>query len=143
MPVLPNLIGRECARCREAGHQCQAQIWIDDVPLCLRCADDEPCIFITAAQLAEAMPVELDPCMVPRPSRDDLRDVRAMPPLPSFYETRNGGDYLSLPTSVQAAILADTGLDSYDLAKKYRLSRESIVNLLRRHRRKVRTMGQI
>jgi hypothetical protein len=142
MPVMRNLVGFECARCREAGHWCQAQIWIDDVPLCLRCADDEPCIFITAAQIAEAMPVELDPCTVPRPSREDLRAVRSMPLLPSIYATVNVDEHLKVSDSVKAAILADTGLSSSELVRKYRLCRETIANIVRRQRRRLREQAR-
>jgi hypothetical protein len=48
MSALGNLIGVECAACRHVGHHCQAQIWDGDTPLCMRCADGEPCCFVTA-----------------------------------------------------------------------------------------------
>jgi hypothetical protein len=43
-----SLKGVLCEDCRSRGHACQAQVWIDEKPLCLRCADGEPCCFETA-----------------------------------------------------------------------------------------------
>jgi hypothetical protein len=48
MSALASLAGVECVECRKRGHHCQAQIWIDGEPLCLRCADDLPCYRETA-----------------------------------------------------------------------------------------------
>ena len=52
MSVMAKLKGIECAPCRRAGHGCQAQM-IDGEPMCLRCADQEPCCFVTAATAFE------------------------------------------------------------------------------------------
>jgi hypothetical protein len=38
-------------RCAVKEHRCQAEIWEDEKPLCMRCANDEPCCFETAAQM--------------------------------------------------------------------------------------------
>lgn len=51
MSALASLIGVECAECRRRGHHCQAQMWSDGEPMCLRCADGEPCYAVTAAKL--------------------------------------------------------------------------------------------
>jgi hypothetical protein len=48
MAVLAKLVGVGCAECARRGHRCQAQLWSDGRPLCLRCADGEPCIYLTA-----------------------------------------------------------------------------------------------
>lgn len=48
--------GVECRRCRdEKQHRCQAQMFAEGVPLCLPCADDEPCVVerVPAAPSAE------------------------------------------------------------------------------------------
>jgi hypothetical protein len=138
MPVLRELMGVICERCRDAGHRCQAQIVIDGIALCLRCADDEPCIFIIAAQLSEATPVDYDPCSVPAPSREDLRAVRAMPSLPSIHATTNVSEELKLGSDARAAILADTALTTAELSAKYGVSKTTIQHVLRLNRRKLR-----
>lgn len=142
MPVMRSLMGVECAQCRAAGHRCQAQMWLEGRALCLRCADDEPCIFVTAAQLSEAEPVDTDPCSVPAPSRDDLRALRSMPALPSIHATTNVDDHLKIDDSVKAAILADAGLSSAELVAKYHLAKQAIWHILRQHRRRLRDQAR-
>jgi len=60
MSAMAKFIGVDCLPCKRAGHKCQAQTigqvaavrrgkqgW-SDVPMCLRCANDEPCFAVTA-----------------------------------------------------------------------------------------------
>jgi hypothetical protein len=49
MSAMGKLIGVECAECRRQGHHCQAQIFVEDEPLCMRCADGEACCYVTGA----------------------------------------------------------------------------------------------
>jgi hypothetical protein len=50
--------GVECRRCREEKqHKCQAQIFVDAVPLCLPCADDLPC---TVDRVGLPVPIEVE-----------------------------------------------------------------------------------
>jgi hypothetical protein len=68
MSILGKLVGVECSECRRKGHSCQAQL-IDDEPLCLRCANDEPCYFVTAQEMATPQRYEddrSDRCLVPQ-----------------------------------------------------------------------------
>ncbi len=48
---MKSLIGVECVECRRKGHHCQAQMWDGKKPVCLRCADGEPCYRVTAEGL--------------------------------------------------------------------------------------------
>jgi chromosomal replication initiation ATPase DnaA len=45
-----SLKGVNCVECLARGHCCQAEIFEDEKPLCMRCANDEPCCFETAKQ---------------------------------------------------------------------------------------------
>ena len=58
MTAMRRLVGIECAPCRRAGHHCQAQMTVEvefhnpyrvaSTPMCLRCADGDPCFAVTA-----------------------------------------------------------------------------------------------
>ena len=128
----------ECARCRRAGHRCQAQIWIDSIPLCLRCADDGPCIFVTAARFEEPPPIDL--FAIPAPSREDLRAVRSMPRLRSVHATIGiESAEQTVGPNKRAAILADIfSLTVAQIAEKYHLSKNTVQNIKSKHRRKIR-----
>jgi hypothetical protein len=48
-------VGTWCEDCASRGHRCQAQIGVDGVPLCLPCADGDPCsVERVAAKAKEA-----------------------------------------------------------------------------------------
>lgn len=47
--AMGHFAGVYCVRCLDARHRCQAQIVVDGNPLCMRCADDMPCVYVTAA----------------------------------------------------------------------------------------------
>ena len=48
MSAMTKFIGVDCKPCRRVGHKCQAQMMTDEGPMCLRCANDEPCFAVTA-----------------------------------------------------------------------------------------------
>ncbi len=102
-----SLKGVLCEECRSKGHACQAQIWIEQKPLCLRCADGEPCCFETAksVDLAEwrsesqdvfTMPIRQIVCM-PRP-------VKVQPPKFEASELRQLRSELELTSPEKVAL---------------------------------------
>ena len=69
MSALAKMVGLACVRCALKGHRCQAQMMESgSKPLCLRCANDEPCCYETA----EAMET-------PRRYEDDRFDLYVVP----------------------------------------------------------------
>ncbi len=55
MSAMAKFIGVNCLPCLRAGHHCQAQMKASSTrhsgvtePMCLRCANDEPCFAVTA-----------------------------------------------------------------------------------------------
>jgi hypothetical protein len=139
MPALAKLFQVECARCREAGHRCQAQIVVEEIALCLRCADNEPCIYVTATALA---PVEIntDPCVIPEPTSEDRKAIREMPRLPSVHATAGSvAGRIKLDPATRDAIIRDgKKLSAAQLADKYHLPKKVIQNVKYDHRRKLR-----
>jgi hypothetical protein len=126
-----SLVGVECVPCRASGHRCQAQIWIDAVATCLRCANEEPCVYVTARLGAKPEPEPVDPCIVPKVTRADREAIREMTPAPSIYDGRYG-----LDEATRRAILnASRKISSAKLAEKYHLSRSTVLNLRARARR--------
>ncbi len=127
MSALGKEIGVECAKCRRKGHHCQAQMvqeqlsdvsgqWSEE-PVCMRCADGEPCCYETAAKLAtpERMREETDPCAVP-PVTDEDRELLARI---EAAERKASIDKLPL----RAAIYGDLGkMTKVQVAEKYHLS---------------------
>lgn len=131
MPVMKELFGVECARCREAGHRCQAQIRLDGIALCLRCANDEPCIYVTAAR--DYRPAaSSDPCVIPEMTREDRLAIRTMPRLPSIHAT-NGIDEINRETREEIA--TDRKRSAAQLAQKYHIPEETVRNIRRRYKR--------
>jgi hypothetical protein len=139
MAILGKLAGRECAQCRKAGHHCQAQTVIDDVPLCLRCADGEACYFKTApSRFPRRIDRDLDLCDVPVPTRADRElayrmaipmmrheALEALPPSSQINRLR-------LTRDLRAAILAELEaktLSIGELSLKFRISRKMIYDL--------------
>lgn len=98
MSALGSLIGIGCAACKRKGHYCQAQMWEEceelegetllkfRKPLCLRCADGELCIYVTAARIdtPERLLEEVDLCLVPKATVQDLAYVAALGKAPSM-----------------------------------------------------------
>jgi ssDNA-binding Zn-finger/Zn-ribbon topoisomerase 1 len=74
MSALGKLIGVECAECRHKGHHCQAQMWLENEPVCLRCADGELCCYETANRLEtpERLREAVDVCEIPPIPREEL-----------------------------------------------------------------------
>jgi hypothetical protein len=139
MPVTKELRGVECVRCREAGHWCQAQIKADDVALCLRCANDEPCIYVTAARFEQPVKVNDDPCMIPALTREDREAVRALPRLPSIHATIGIDGYLKIDPETRAALLEDARtLSAAQVARKYGVAKATVRNLKRSNRQEIR-----
>ena len=85
MSAMAKLVGVECVECRRKGHGCQAQMFVEKgtgsreqgtekpVPLCLRCANEEPCCYETALAMEtpRRLAEEMDLCVVPSISRED------------------------------------------------------------------------
>jgi hypothetical protein len=90
--AMAGLTGVECVECRAAGHRCQAQIWIENEPLCMRCADHERCCFDTAKDMGtpDGADEEVDLCVVPAPDRpvERLRHRVVVTPPRFEYEER-------------------------------------------------------
>jgi hypothetical protein len=128
MPVMRELFGVACIRCAAAGHRCQAQVRTDEGALCLRCANDEPCIYITAAASVAAEP-ELDPFAIPDITRADRIALANMPRLASVYANAK------LDPAVRAALATDRRLSAAQLAQKYHVSKATVHNLRAEHRR--------
>jgi hypothetical protein len=141
---MKELFGIECAYCREAGHRCQAQIWLDGIALCLRCAEDEPCVYVTAAGPTEPVINEVDPCVIPPLTSEDRKAVRNLPPLPSIHATWGIGEHLRIGRELRASIIADSvKLSAAELARKYHVSKAVIQNVKSDHRRKLKERGLV
>lgn len=79
--------GVECRRCREEKqHRCQAQIFDDEVPLCLPCANGDPCVIdrVGAPRLdaPEMFEVETSPAPVIQRTPEELGLPSTMPAEP-------------------------------------------------------------
>jgi hypothetical protein len=85
------LIGVECVECRRKGHHCQAQIVVEDEPLCLRCADGEACCYVTGAGFRDGFNFagadEDDPCQPILPAQPVYHRAHEMRFLPPNYTT--------------------------------------------------------
>lgn len=142
MPVLAKLRGVECARCREAGHRCQAQIIADGIALCMRCADDEPCAYVIAGG-AGRMPEPADSCAVPRPTHEDRQAIRQMPRLPSIHATHGIESRFKITAAIRASILrADRELSAAELAQRLGIAKGTVENVRAEHRRKLREFAR-
>jgi hypothetical protein len=138
------LRGIECARCRKAGHRCQAQIWVENIPLCLRCADGEPCFFVTASKFAEPVPAEADPCEIPEPTREDRKAIREWPRLPSMRPDPKNDGHRKIGPELRAAIIADCHrLSAAQIARKYYIPKSIVVNIRSNHRARIRTQTPV
>lgn len=140
MPALAKLFQVECVRCREAGHRCQAQIVVDNAALCLRCADDEPCVYVTAAALADPVAESSDPCVIPALTKEDRKAIRELPRLPSIHATAGSdGRRVKLDPAIRDRIIRDgKKLSAAQLANKYHLPKGVIQNVRYDYRRKLR-----
>jgi hypothetical protein len=125
------LAGIQCTRCREAGHHCQAQIIVDEIALCLRCADDEPCAFAVAAASAKPVTIDPDPCVVPDPTPEDRKAIRAMP-LPCFYK-------LDAKGRAQIVQLTRDGYGVDEIAHRLGLPRNTVKNAVAAYRHRKMT----
>jgi hypothetical protein len=68
MSALGKLIGVGRVGCQRKGHFCQAQMWLENEPVCLRCTNGEPCYRETADALETPERYEdnrADLCVVP------------------------------------------------------------------------------
>jgi len=68
MTAIPKLKDVACAPCLRAGHRCQAQMQLDE-PVCLRCANEEPCYAVTAKALptpARMIEQDLEAVFIPQ-----------------------------------------------------------------------------
>jgi len=113
MSVLGKLIGVSCWKCRNAGHFCQAQILMDGLPWCMRCADGEACCYETAAQMPtpERMIEDSDPCELPALKVEDRK----------FFNS--GKQFAPVEAGTKKAALADLEcMKVCDVAEKYGLS---------------------
>ncbi len=90
---MKSLIGVECVECRRKGHHCQAQMWDGQTPVCLRCADGEPCYRVTAEGLPsperyEDRAVEASFVLEERPTPPRPRKVKYVLPPIGTYERK-------------------------------------------------------
>jgi len=89
--AMGKLIGVECVECRRKGHHCQAQIVVEDEPLCLRCADGEACCYVTGAGFRDGFNFagadEDDPCQPILPAQPVYHRAHEMRFLPPNYTT--------------------------------------------------------
>lgn len=137
--MLGKLRNVHCARCLTAGHKCQAQIVIDEIPLCLRCADDEPCIYTIVEAKKPPLKVCSDPYTIPLLSAEDRQALREMPKLSSIYATTlEAGRRLQVDESLRATVaqLAND-FTCNEIAYKFRVSVGTIRNVLRTYRKKL------
>jgi hypothetical protein len=135
MSALASLIGIGCADCKRKGHFCQAQMWehCEETengvalkfrkPLCLRCADGEPCYQETCVEIVtpERLVDEVDLCLVPKPTAQDLEHVAKLGrPRSVRGDNQHSPDYAAR----RAAMLQDLQTMTVgDVAKKYQVSR--------------------
>jgi hypothetical protein len=125
MSAMGKLIGVECAQCRRKGHHCQAQmlaaLTIHDEPLCLRCADGEPCCYETAQkmEMPEWLRERFDPCEIPPTSRED-REMLAR----TRQEEHDGRE------AEKASVVADLEtMSCKEVAEKYGLRINVVLGL--------------
>ncbi len=79
MSLMARLKGVSCVKCRRRGHHCQAQMMDGDTPVCLRCADDELCVFERVKyQRVVRVFGEADLCAVEAISAEDFAYCRAL-----------------------------------------------------------------
>jgi DNA-directed RNA polymerase specialized sigma24 family protein len=128
MSALRKLAGIQCSRCREAGHFCQAQIIVDELALCLRCADDEPCIFVTAAAKADPVVSDPDPCVIPDLTSEDHKAIRELSP----------ACYYRLDTERRDRIveLSKEGYAAAEIAHRLGVPRTTVWNAIKTYRQR-------
>jgi len=109
MSAMKSLIGWNCVRCALKGHKCQAQMWLENEPLCLRCANDEPCCYDTAAELGDADRYReaVDVFTVPLPTAEDRERLAQMGKPQSLYSQIGRSKKSYLTAEEQKQILED------------------------------------
>jgi hypothetical protein len=145
MSALGKFVGVECAACRRRGHRCQAQIVapieivrhgaevVSEEPLCLRCADGEPCCFETAAlrETPRWLEEDVDPCEVPKLSAEDRAFIAAVgkpQPLPEVRIDAVGRTHLS--EELREQVIAESSATSIaEAAQKFGIPEGTVRNL--------------
>ncbi|HVJ09302.1 MAG TPA: hypothetical protein VM554_13050 [Acidisarcina sp.] len=140
-----------CIECSRRGHLCPAQIFVDEEPLCLDCADGEPCSYdrvrrrvavedvdvfgrpISApAPVISRTPADLagsfEPEPMPAPSPEVVQQKRKE--LPAMKADRKPSG--RIPEIVKDAILAESSAISHaDLGRKFNISAVSVGTIRR------------
>lgn len=155
MSALGSLIGVGCSECKRIGHHCQAQMWQEcegpdgdarqdsPRPVCLPCADGEPCSYERArASLSKTEPEEADPCIVPKLTEADRAAVRAMGKPKSVYAD-NGRGIMQFSPELREAIMEDLEtMTAQEVADRYFTSKGRIENLRYNERRRAAAYAQ-
>lgn len=151
MSVLGSLINVGCQDCKRSGHFCQAQMWEDceaeddgivlkfRKPVCLRCADGEPCFYETAKGIGSPRHLEdeLDIFQVPELTDQDHAFVAAL---------SDGGEpsdwVRKADAEVRAAILVDLEMmTNREIAWKHKVASKYVMNLRYNERARKRSLG--
>lgn len=133
-----------CTDCRKAGHFCQALVFVADEPLCLACADSEPCAVTKSkpqTKVIRGEEVRISPKAVMGPEILDVPNVSQE----AEKMTNRKNQPLSgnqVPLAIRAAIAReDTGIPTRVIAEKYKVS-EGTVSSIRAKARELAATGQ-